>query len=168
MTSMTKIAPNVNHSPSHSTARRRPDRSEAMARQVHRASLGLRTRQLAWMISRIYDEQLGPLGLSESQFELLAVVISRGRTTTKELAGQLHLDGPSINRTLDTMIDAGWLTSETLNGSGSRQIQWTRSGKRLFEEALPAWKRAQTAATELLGTEGTHAMTTHGDSQAMW
>ena len=147
--------------------RDRPDPCVFLARKIGRESLPVRTRHLASVIARLYDEHLGPVGLTANQFEILAFVGTRERTTMTDVAGQLQLDGPTLGRTIQSMVESRWMKSE-LNAEGMTEVAWTSQGRRIFERAMPAWKRAQYAATDVLGADGACVLTSHGAYTALW
>lgn len=142
--------------------------SDIVARKVTRESLAVRTRHLARIITRLYDEQLRPLELTADRFEILAVAISRAPVSTGELAGLLHLDAQGVGRTIESMAASGWLAWVEGPGGSTGAITATIEGRRLLEEAMPAWKRAQAAAADLLGPTGTRAITSQGVYTAIW
>jgi DNA-binding MarR family transcriptional regulator len=113
-----------------------------------------RLRLLNRVITNLYDEALRPLGVKLSQGNVLAVTAKLGVARPAEVCAALELDTSTLSRTVDRMVENGWL--EILPDADGRfhPFRLTNQGKRLMEKAIPAWEKAQAEAKTLLGEDG--------------
>lgn len=130
---------------------------------MQREGLAVRARLLARVITRLYDEQLRPLGLTAAQLDVLCLVVAGQSTTVATLAGTLQMEASAVGEVVGALERDGRLE----RGEGER-LTATRDGRRTLADAMPAWKRAQHAAADLLGPTGTRAITSHGVYTALW
>jgi DNA-binding MarR family transcriptional regulator len=66
----------------------------------------------------------------------------------------LELDTSTLSRTVDRMAENGWLEILPDADGRSHPFRLTDRGRRLMEQAIPAWERAQAEAAKLLGDDG--------------
>lgn len=113
-----------------------------------------RLRLLNRVVTNLYDEALRPLGVRLSQGNVLAVTAKLGVARPADVCDILQLDSSTLSRTMDRMVENGWI--EILPGDDGRShpFRLTNQGKRLMEKAIPAWEMAQAEAKKLLGTDG--------------
>lgn len=106
-----------------------------------------KTKQLARLLARVYDEELSCVGLKTTQFSLLTVISNHGPIAPGELARRAGLEASTLTRNLRPLISNGWaLQSDGLDGR-SRSISITRSGRAKQANAQKHWLRAQTKVT---------------------
>ncbi len=113
-----------------------------------------RVRLLSRVITNLYDEALRPLGIKLSQGNVLAVTAKLGVARPAEVCSLLELDTSTLSRTVERMVEKGWLEILPDDDGRSHPFQLTAQGKRLMEKAIPAWERAQKEASKLLGDDG--------------
>jgi DNA-binding MarR family transcriptional regulator len=113
-----------------------------------------RLRLLNRVVTNLYDEALRPLGIKLSQGNILAVTAKLGVARPGEVCDMLELDTSTLSRTVDRMVSNGWLEILSDEDGRSHPFRLTDQGKRLMEEAIPAWEKAQTEAKKLLGDDG--------------
>jgi DNA-binding MarR family transcriptional regulator len=113
-----------------------------------------RLRLLNRVITNLYDDALRPLGVKLSQGNVLAVTARLGVARPAEVCDILELDASTLSRTVDRMVENGWL--EILPGEDGRShpFRLTDQGRRLMTKAIPAWEKAQAQAKKLLGDDG--------------
>lgn len=113
-----------------------------------------RVRMLNRVITNLYDEALRPLGVKLSQGNVLAVAAKLGVARPAEVCDILELDASTLSRTVDRMVENGWLEILPDEDGRSHPFRLTEQGKRLMQKAIPAWESAQAEAKKLLGEDG--------------
>ena len=113
-----------------------------------------RLRLLNRVVTNLYDDALRPFGLKLSQGNVLAVTAKLGVARPAQVCDILELDTSTLSRTVDRMVDNGWLEILPDDDGRSHPFRLTDQGRRLMERAIPAWERAQAQAGELLGEDG--------------
>jgi DNA-binding MarR family transcriptional regulator len=127
--------------------------SEA-ARIIARECLALRVRRLDRSLSRIYEGALRPHGLTIAQLGLLTAVALSGAVQPSRLGEILDLERSTVSRNVALILRKGWVSAVAAGNGRSQLLAITRRGESLLDEALPAWRRAQKNAEELLTPEG--------------
>jgi DNA-binding MarR family transcriptional regulator len=118
-----------------------------------------RTRQIARVVTALYDQELRPHGLNSKQFSLLVMILQRGPLSRSELGRENHQDRSTLTRNLQPLISQGWVAEGTAaEGGRARPLSVTAKGRRLLSTAAPAWQAAQAKGRELLGTTGVRAI----------
>ena len=113
-----------------------------------------RLRLLNRVITNLYDDALRPLGVKLSQGNILAVTAKLGVARPAQVCEILELDTSTLSRTVDRMVENGWLEILPDEDGRSHPLRLTHQGRRLMEKAIPAWERAQAEARKLLGDDG--------------
>jgi DNA-binding MarR family transcriptional regulator len=108
-------------------------------------------RRATRAVTRLYDHELRDTELRATQFTLLQAAHLAGELTQGQLGALLSLDSTTLTRSLQSLIDAGWVKSERGEDRRERYVRLTGSGERKFQEALPAWHRAQSAFKRAAG-----------------
>lgn len=119
----------------------------------------LKLRQLGRLVSRHYESYLAGSGLRITQYSLLSAVVKLGPVGLGELAAILRLDGSTLSRNLQPLVDQGLV--EVQSGAAdarSRVALPTPAGQALRAEAQRAWKQAQLALNQRLGVERVAAL----------
>jgi DNA-binding MarR family transcriptional regulator len=106
------------------------------------------------VVSSHYDEVLVPLGLKGSQLNVLVAVSNAERARPNDLIRRLRIDQTTLSRNVDRMCKEGWLALEPDTDQRSHWITLTPDGRRLLEQAYPAWKKAQDKLAKRLGADG--------------
>jgi DNA-binding MarR family transcriptional regulator len=123
-------------------------------KEIARECIGVRTRMLNRVISSHYDDVLAPLGLKGSQLNVLVAVGNVERARPNDLIRRLKIDQTTLSRNVDRMCKERWLALEPDTDQRSHWITLTAKGKRLLEQAYPAWKAAQDKLAKRLGADG--------------
>lgn len=113
-----------------------------------------RLRLLNRVVTNLYDDALRPLGVKLSQGNVLAVTAKLGVARPAEVCAILELDTSTLSRTVDRMVENGWLEILSDEDGRSHPFRLTEQGQRLMERAIPAWEKAQAEAKKILGDDG--------------
>jgi DNA-binding MarR family transcriptional regulator len=113
-------------------------------------------RKASRRLSQLYDSHLAPCGLRSTQFSILSE-ISRRETeapTIAELAGALAMDASTVGQNLKPLERDGLVSVDADHDDRRRRnVRLTRTGQRLFAEAVPLWARAQAQFEQSFGDE---------------
>ena len=101
-----------------------------------------RLRLLNRVVTNLYDDALRPFGLKLSQGNVLAVTAKLGVARPAEVCAILELDTSTLSRTVGCMVANGWLEPRPDDDGRSHPFRLTGEGKRLMEQAIPAWEKA--------------------------
>ncbi len=112
-----------------------------------------KVRQLARVLSRHYDAEVGKAGLKTTQYALLSHVLRLGPLAPGELANTMGLDASTLTRNLQPLLANGWLVQEAGANARTRSIRITPAGRAKREEAIQHWKTAQLHINALLGND---------------
>ncbi len=128
--------------------------------------LAARVRLLNRTVTNIFDESLRPLGVKVSQLNVLMVVAKHGPISPGDLARFLNMEKSTLSRNVERMRTRGWL--KVLEGdSGHKQIlQLDSGGRKLIEESLPLWAKAQAKTEAVLGERGARSI--HRAAETVW
>jgi DNA-binding MarR family transcriptional regulator len=110
-------------------------------------------RRATRAVTRLYDHELRGTDLRATQFTLLQAAHVAGKLTQGQLGSLLSLDSTTLTRSLQPLIDSGWVKSERGEDRRERYVRLTASGERKFQDALPAWHRAQNAFKRTIGKD---------------
>jgi DNA-binding MarR family transcriptional regulator len=124
----------------------------------------LKLRQLGRMVTRHYDKYMSVVGLKNTQYALLSHVVKLGPIRPSDLARQMQMDASTLTRNLQPMAAQGWLTVSAGDNARSRLVEATSIGHAIRIEGQHAWKAAQLALNERLGTERVSALHSFLDS----
>jgi DNA-binding MarR family transcriptional regulator len=113
-----------------------------------------RLRLLNRVITNLYDDALRPFGVKLSQGNVLAVTARLGVARPAEVCDLLQLDTSTLSRTVERMVENGWLEILPDEDGRSHPFRLTEQGRRLMESVIPAWEQAQAQARKLLGEDG--------------
>jgi DNA-binding MarR family transcriptional regulator len=118
----------------------------------------LKLRQLGRMVTRHYDKYMSVAGLKNTQYALLSHIVNLGPIRPSDLARRMQMDASTLTRNLQPMAAQGWLTVGAGNNARDRLIDATPTGHAIRTEGQRAWKEAQLALNERLGTERVSAL----------
>ncbi|GJM19212.1 MAG: hypothetical protein DHS20C14_14250 [Phycisphaeraceae bacterium] len=113
--------------------------------------LGTSARLVDRTISAIYDDALRPLGIRVTQMGVLVVLARLGGGTATEIAQMLRMDKSTVSRSLDRLIDSGWVTADEGADARTQPLTLTRSGRAMIDRSAPAWAEAQEHVRTLVG-----------------
>jgi DNA-binding MarR family transcriptional regulator len=120
--------------------------------------IATRLRMANRVITKVYDDALRPCGLKVSQMTLLVVALDRGLIRQSEVGAELHLDDSTLSRNLELMRANGWLEAVSADDARVHSYRLSEEGRKLLDQAVPAWRTAQGEAKRLLGDDGVQAL----------
>lgn len=119
----------------------------------------LRLRKAARRVSQIYDQQLEPLGLTITQYGLLAHVKRFDGIGIGALAEMLIMDPTTLTRNLRPLEQARYVAVVPDPADRRRRtVTLTRDGRAVLSDALPLWRQAQAHVVSLVGRQRLQAL----------
>jgi DNA-binding MarR family transcriptional regulator len=110
-------------------------------------------RELARRATAIYDDVLGPLGLKQTQYAVLARLDGLVQCSLGELADVCNLDVTSMSRGLRPLIANGWVKAGRGKDDRTKRYELTAQGKQVARKAFALWKKAQSRLHEVIPQE---------------
>jgi DNA-binding MarR family transcriptional regulator len=126
------------------------ERIEKEAREVVAACLGYRTRKLARTVTRLYNDQLRPLGLNITEMNLMAAIAAQGSAQPARLGRAMELEKSTLSRNSSRLVDRGWVELRDYPDGPGMLLALTKSGNEMLLHAIPAWKEAQQRGRSLV------------------
>jgi DNA-binding MarR family transcriptional regulator len=126
------------------------ERIEREAREVVAACLGYRTRKLARTVTRLYNDQLRPLGVNITEMNLMAAIAAQGSAQPARLGRAMELEKSTLSRNSSRLVDRGWVELRDHPDGPGMLLALTESGNEMLLHAIPAWKEAQQRARSLV------------------
>lgn len=135
----------------------RPAKDSANIAEIAEATsadcLATRVRQLSRIVTRIYDDVMRPLGITASQYTLLAQLASRDGITAVEIGHGLDIEKSTLSRNLKRLLALGHIVMDPPAGRRGRGLHLTPKGQAVLKEAYPIWKGAQVRTVGAMGIE---------------
>src|SRR5437660_3694389 len=107
---------------------------------ISRTCIAVRLRLLNRVVTNFYDDALRPLGLKVSQLNILIVTARLGLARPAQVCEILQLDTSTLSRNVERMRAHGWLEVGPEEDARAQPFRFTSQGKRLIEQAVPAWE----------------------------
>ncbi|WP_245254270.1 MarR family winged helix-turn-helix transcriptional regulator [Paraburkholderia sp. LEh10] len=82
---------------------------DAVSNEIASNCLLTRSRQIARVLTAIYDEELRPFGINAPQFSLLVLIMELGPLSRADLGRKNHRDRSTLTRNLQPLIARGWV-----------------------------------------------------------
>jgi DNA-binding MarR family transcriptional regulator len=120
------------------------------AQAVVAACLGYRTRRLARVITRLYNDQLRPVGLNLTELNLLAAIAAQGSVQPAKLGRAMALEKSTFSRNSARLVERGWVELHDHPDGQGVLLALTARGEQMLLQALPAWRQAQQRAQSLV------------------
>jgi DNA-binding MarR family transcriptional regulator len=111
------------------------------------ACLATRVRQLSRIITRVYDDAMRPLGITASQYTLLAQLASR------EIGFDLDIEKSTLSRNLKRLLSLGHIVMDPPAGRRGRGLHLTPKGMTVLKDAYPIWQQSQSRANAIMGAD---------------
>src|SRR5437763_6644919 len=124
---------------------------QKMVDKVASECIAVRLRMLNRVITNIYDDALRSLDLKVSQMNILVAAAKMGTARPTEVCEHLHLDVSTLSRNVERMKARGWLEVVPDEDGRSQPFRLTPQGRKLLEQAIPAWSQAQQQVKKVLG-----------------
>lgn len=112
---------------------------------------GATLRRATRAATRLFERELRETRLRSTQFTLLQALELAGDITQGQLGSVLSIDSTTLTRTLQALIDEGWVRETRGDDRRERYLALTPAGKRKFHDATPAWRRAQNRLKKAIG-----------------
>ncbi len=138
------------------TLERKPTESASIgdiAETTSGACLATRVRQLSRIITRVYDDAMRPLGITASQYTLLAQLAARDAITAVEIGHELDIEKSTLSRNLKRLLALGHINMDPPAGRRGRGLHLTPKGQAILKEAYPIWLEAQKRAVNVMGAD---------------
>jgi DNA-binding MarR family transcriptional regulator len=123
---------------------------QKQARVVVANCLGYRTRRLARTVTRLYNDQLRPLGLNLTEMNLLAAIAAQGAVQPAKLGQAMALEKSTLSRNSSRLVERGWVEIREHPDGRGVLLTLTARGNQMLLQALPAWRQAQQRAQSLV------------------
>jgi len=108
-------------------------------------------RRAARALTQRYEEALRPLGLRSTQFTLLQALSLTGEVLQGKLGEILALDSTTLTRTIEIMVDRGWVIKREGKDRRERYLRLSKAGRAEFDRARPHWEGVQKRLRKQLG-----------------
>lgn len=108
-------------------------------------------RRFTRQVGRLYDAELGKVGLTGTQFALLSEVKRAGSLRPGELANRMAMDASTLTRNLKPLERQGWVTVTPGKDRRSRCVAITGAGEAARVKAHDEWGHAQAHLRARLG-----------------
>src|SRR5258705_11398625 len=99
-----------------------------------------RLRRAARALTQLYDDLMAPSGLRVTQYSMLCTLASHGTARMSDLARTLLLDRTALSRTLDPLVERGFVAIAPGRDARTREVSLTRGGARAVQRATPHWR----------------------------
>jgi DNA-binding MarR family transcriptional regulator len=100
-------------------------------------------RQVARVLTQLYDSRLRSTGLEAPQFALLMTLEQQGPCGPVDLGRRYALDKTTVSRNLKLLERKGWIESTAAKDKRKREFILTGAGRKQLAAAKPQWKKAQ-------------------------
>jgi DNA-binding MarR family transcriptional regulator len=119
----------------------------------------MRLRKVSRRVSQIYDHSLEEAGMTVTQYGVLGHIARFDGIGIGALADKLSMDPTTLTRNLRPLERQGFVTMKAdRHDKRSRCLHLTAGGRATFENAKPAWMRAQRHVETVLGGAETAAL----------
>jgi DNA-binding MarR family transcriptional regulator len=132
-------------------AAKEPANMAEIAEATATSCLATRVRQLSRIITRVYDDEMRPLGITASQYTLLAQLAARDGITAVEIGHELDIEKSTLSRNLKRLLALGLIIMDPPAGRRGRGLHLTPKGQGVLREAYPVWQKAQNHANAVMG-----------------
>ncbi len=126
--------------------------------------LATRVRQLSRIVTRVYDDAMRPLGITASQYTLLAQLAARDAITAVEIGHELDIEKSTLSRNLKRLLALGHINMDPPAGRRGRGLHLTPKGQAVLKDAFPVWQDAQKRAFTVMGAESRNTLDTSAAS----
>jgi len=123
-----------------------------------RGCTNLKLKQAGRLVARHYEAYVAPTGLRSTQYSLLSHVVLLGPLRSGELAAAMKLDASTLSRNLAPLVERGLVEVTPGDDLRSRVVAASAAGVALRGEAQKAWKHAQLALNQKLGSDKVAAL----------
>ncbi len=129
-----------------------------IAETTSSACIATRVRQLSRIVTRVYDDAMRPLGITASQYTLLAQLAQRDAITAVEIGHELDIEKSTLSRNLKRLLALGHINMDPPAGRRGRGLHLTPKGQAILKDAFPVWQDAQKRAFSVMGAESRNTL----------
>jgi DNA-binding MarR family transcriptional regulator len=94
-----------------------------------------------------------PLGITASQYTLLAQLAARDSITAVEIGHDLDIEKSTLSRNLKRLLALGHINMDPPAGRRGRGLHLTPKGRAILSDAFPVWQDAQKRTMQAMGPE---------------
>lgn len=100
-------------------------------------------RQMARVLTQLYDSRFRRIGLEAPQFALLATLEQAGPCNQVDLGKRYSLEKTTVSRNLRLLEGKGWIAASIGKDRRERKFTLTAAGREMLAAAKPQWKKTQ-------------------------
>jgi len=150
--------------------RRKPSAPKSLVRDARAAvamCAGCNSRLAARRITQFLDSHLADAGFGVAKFGLMAQIAAAGNDMLGALAQRTGLDQSTLSRNLRNLEAEGLVEIAAVERDLRRRAVWlTEKGARRLEAAIPVWRRAHAALSDLMDAKRAHSLASAAESLA--
>jgi len=113
----------------------------------------LAIRQAARQITQIYERHMGAVGLTASQYSILAKLSRLGALSINALAAEMVMDRTTTGRAIQPLQRNKLVAVEAGSDARTRLVRLTPAGAKRFKTALAHWRAAQEEFEQAYGAD---------------
>lgn len=110
----------------------------------------MRSRALARVVGRVFDEALRPHGVNSTQFAVLIAIAATEESQVKDVADAISLSRPAATRSIDILEGRG-LVQSTVRSARFRAVVLTEDGWQLVQAVHQDWRQARDSLAATIG-----------------
>jgi DNA-binding MarR family transcriptional regulator len=99
-----------------------------------------------------------PLGITASQYTLLAQLAARDSITAVEIGHDLDIEKSTLSRNLKRLLALGHINMDPPAGRRGRGLHLTAKGQTVLRDAFPIWQDAQKRTIGAIGAESRNVL----------
>lgn len=112
-------------------------------------------RRAARKVTAIYDRHLADVGLTVTQWSLLANLAGKPPIPIGAFAEVMAMDRTTLTRTIKPLIASGLMALSPGPDRRTRALSLTAEGKAMVRRAYPTWRAAEMEVRDALGAKVT-------------
>ena len=124
----------------------------AAASQQSLVCTAAKLRRLTRRVTAFYEHHMRDSGMKLSQYSLLAQLSEVPQSLTA-LADRMEIDRTTLTRSLQPLLEQGWVAESSGTDARQRMFVRTTSGTRARNAARKYWRQAQLALEQHLGQD---------------
>ena len=110
----------------------------------------MNTVKAARALTRRYDAELRPFGVTVAQFTVLMQIRFGKAESLSAMAESIAMDRTTLSRNIDLLVRKGLVQKSPRAGGSARLCVLTAEAEALTEDLIPKWYQAQTEMRHLL------------------
>ena len=127
--------------------------SPAKCNEMLTICTALNLRKASRVVTKLFDDVLRPIGLRSTQLPILVTLRLLGPTTMRQLSAELAMNPTTLTRNLRPLVKRRMVQVLAGDDKRTREISLAEEGRKLLEEAVPLWEKAQGFTVESLGRD---------------